>query len=86
MCRIKPFIIFPMTSLYFPVMSGGKGPNHFVMYTVLFQMDLKESGFISMGSETICELGTIVRLDTFNRHGKGLYQVFQELCYGINRE
>ena len=79
MCRLESFIILPMTSLHFPVMSGGKRPDHFVLYTVLFQMYLKESGLVPMGSEAVGKLGSVIGLNTFDRHRKVFYQVIQKL-------
>jgi len=75
---IKPFIVFAMTSLYFPIVSGSEGPDHFVPDAMLLQMDLKHGRFIPIGSKTISEFGTIVCLNTFNRAGKSLNQMIQE--------
>ena len=71
MGSIETFIILSMTSLHFAVVSGSKGSDYLVLYFALFQMYLKESWLISMGSEAIGKLGTIISLNTFNGHREG---------------
>ena len=83
MSRIESLVILSVTSLYFSVMTGRKGTYYFVLDPVLCQMDLKESGLVPIGSETVCELGTVVSLETFDGEGKGFDQMFQEESGGI---
>ena len=79
MSGIKTFIIFAMASFYLTIMPRGKGADHFMLYAILCQTYLKESGLIAIGSEAVGKLGSVIGLNTFDRHGKAFYQVIQKL-------
>lgn len=77
-CRIEPFIIFAVATLYFPVVTGRIGPDQLMCDTMLRQMCLEQGGPVPMGSEAVCELGAIICLDAFDGHREGFDQMFQE--------
>ena len=64
MGSIETFIIFSVTSLHFAIVSGSKGSDYLVLYSVLLQMYL-------MGSEAIGKLSAIISLNTFNGQREG---------------
>ncbi len=72
MCRIEPFIIFAVATLYFPVMTRRIGPDQLMCDTMLRQMCLEQGGPVPMGSEAVCELGAIICLDDPMGTGKAL--------------
>lgn len=49
----------------------------------LRQMCLEQGGPVPMGSEAVCELGTIICLDAFDGQREGFDQMFQEQGGGI---
>ena len=79
MDSIKVLIILSMRTFYLTIMPGGKGADHFMLYAILCQMYLKESGLVPMGSEAVGKLGSVIGLNTFDRHRKAFYQVIQKL-------
>ena len=79
MSCIKTFIILTMASFYLTIMPWGKGADHFMLYAILCQTYLKESGLVPMGSEAVGKLGSVIGLNTFDRHRKVFYQVIQKL-------
>ena len=78
MSCVEAFIILPVTSFYFSVVSGSKRSDKLVSYTMFLQMNLKHSRFISLGCETIREFRAIIRLYTFDVSRKGFNQMLQE--------
>ena len=83
MCRIEPFVIFAVAPLYFPVVPGCIGPDQLMRDAMLRETCLEQGGPVPMGSEAVCELGTVICLDAFDGHREGFDQVFQEPGGGI---
>ena len=77
---IEALVVLPVAALHLPIMPGGIGTDHFMLYPMFLQTFLEKGWFIPMGREAVGELCPIVGLDTFNRAGKGFYKVFHKLC------
>lgn len=78
MSGIEPFIVFSMAAFHFSVMSRCIRSDQLVTDAVVFQMYLKESGLVFVGSKPIGKLWPVVRLDAFNGKGKRFHQVFHK--------
>ena len=81
---VEALLVLSMTTFHLSVVPGRIGADQFMPYPVFLQMFLKKGWFIPMGSEAVGELRSIVGLDTFNRAGKCLDQVFYKLRGRIN--
>lgn len=82
---IETFIIFPVASFYFSIMPGGERTDQFVADSKLFQADLENSGLIrsSIRRKALGKFLSVVRLNTFDRAGKSLYQMLKKEHGGI---
>lgn len=78
MGRIEELIVLAVALLYISIVSGSKGPDHFVPYAMLFQMDLEHGGFVPMSREAVGEFRTIVCLNALNRQRKCFDQMLQK--------
>lgn len=67
-CGIKASNILLVAALHFSIMVGSIGFNQFIANSQLFQLQLKDGGFIgaAMGTETLCEFLSVFCLDTLN--------------------
>lgn len=83
MRRIKALIVLTMASFDLPIVPRCKGTDDLMLDSMLGQMALKKSRFVPVRSKTIGKFRAIIGLDTFNRTGKGLNQMFQEHSRGI---
>ena len=79
MSSIEIFIIFSVRTFDFTVMSGSVGTNELVLNATLFEASLKQRGRRVFGvSEPFGELGSVIRLHTFDLERKPLNQMFKE--------
>ena len=69
---IEAFVILPVATFYFAIVSWGKGTDDFVADPVCFQMFLEKGRLFSVCGKAICKFCAIICLDTFNGTGKGL--------------
>lgn len=76
-----------MTALYLAVMPRSVRPDELMADTVFLQTCLKEGKPVTAGSKTVCELGSVIRLNTLygkrksihkmiHKHGRGISTVF----------
>lgn len=75
---VEPFVILPVTALYFTVVSGRIWPDQLVPDAVAFQIYLKERWLVSMGGKAVGELCSVVRLDAFYGTGERFHQMLQK--------
>ena len=50
---IEPFVVLPVAALYFPVMSGCVGTDHFMPYPMLLQAFLEKGWFLPMSDRFV---------------------------------
>ena len=77
---VKILIIFSVASLDLAIMSGSIRFDQFMLDAKLLQRFFKESFPVgTRSSETVCELRSVVRLNTFNGIREMLYTMPDEL-------
>lgn len=80
---VKTLIILPMASLYLSVVTGRKGPDDFMPYSMSFQVFLEESRLIPVRSKAVGKFRSIIGLDALDGERERFYQVLHKLCGGI---
>ena len=79
---VEPLVVLPVAALYLAVVPGCKGSDDLVADAMHFQVFLEESGLFPVSGKAVGKFRPIVCLDTFDRAGKGVYQMFHKLSGG----
>ena len=78
MWSIKVFVIFPVGSFDFAIMSGSKRPNEFMNDTTLFEACLKQRWRAAPRGKEIGKFRAIIGLDTLDREAECLEHMVEE--------
>ena len=79
MRSIELFIVFPVTSFHFSIVSGRVRLNQFVANTKALELGFKGSKRVAaFGQQALCKLCTVVSLHTLNRVREAFYNMLKK--------